>query len=172
MTEEFDIYKVWGPEKKDTVVEETPTVVEEKPVIGGGKRYDTGKLPLHLVPESAMMAMAKVLEVGAKKYEDRNWEKGMSFEKVIACMDRHWIRYKSPDLKDIDKESGLPHLWLAFINIAFLIQYELTCKQLDDRVKSDVQFDDFHDLFKSLGLDLDNINRLAEEAAAKYKKSL
>lgn len=102
---------------------------------GGGKRLNTDKVPLELVPPSLIFAVGEVLKVGAKKYEPRNWERGMKWTTVYGCIMRHLMKWVSPFHSDVDEESGLNHLWHVASNVAMLIEYENTCKELDDRVK-------------------------------------
>lgn len=108
-------------------------------VDGGGKRYNKGKLPLELVPFSSLEAMAKVLEKGAEKYAPFNWARGMSWQSVYGCAMRHLGKWHSPHHSDMDEETGLNHLYHALCNIAFLIEYEKTCPELDDRFKIDTK---------------------------------
>lgn len=100
---------------------------------GGGLRLNEGKLPLELVPPSAIFALGSVLAAGAKKYAPRNWERGMKWSVCYACCLRHLLKWFSGE--DKDPETGLSHLYHALCNIAFLIEYEQTCPELDDRVK-------------------------------------
>lgn len=106
---------------------------EEKKAEGGGLRYNTGKAELHQVPSSLNFAVAKTLQYGAQKYAKGNWRKGMSWTSVYDCLDRHMKKWL--DGEQIDDESGLPHLYHAACNIAFLIEYAETCPHLDDRFK-------------------------------------
>lgn len=98
---------------------------------GSGKRHNTGKNRLDLVPVSLIEEVGKVLTHGAKKYDERNWEKGMSFMTVYASLLRHLIAWSKG--QDYDKESGLRHLSHIACNVAFLIEYTTTCPRLDDR---------------------------------------
>lgn len=107
---------------------------ELKTKMGGGLRYNTGKAELHQVPTSLKYAVAKTLMYGAQKYEKGNWRKGMNWTTVSDCLERHmacWL-----DGEEVDEESGLPHLYHAACNIAFLIEYAQTCPELDDRFKA------------------------------------
>lgn len=110
-------------------------LLEEKklPEVGGGLRYNTGKAELHQVPTSLKLAVAKTLMYGAQKYEKGNWRKGMSWTAVSDCLERHMASWL--DGEETDEESGLPHLYHAACNIAFLIEYAETCPELDDRIK-------------------------------------
>jgi hypothetical protein len=97
----------------------------------GSLRYNKGKLPMHLVPPSAIEALAAVLEYGANKYEDRNWEKGAEYSVPYASLMRHLLAFWSG--QDKDAESGLPHTYHILMNAAMLVQYEQMDKDLDDR---------------------------------------
>ncbi len=104
---------------------------------GGGLRYNQNKEPLELVPPSLVFAVAAVLKKGAEKYAPRNWERGMPYTTVLGCLLRHVFKWASPFHSDIDEETKLNHLWHAACNIAMLIEYDLTCPEMDDRVKYD-----------------------------------
>jgi len=97
-------------------------------------RYNEGKLPMHLVPPDAMRAMAAVLDVGAKKYALRNWEKGADYSVPYASLMRHLLAFW--DGEDNDPETKLPHLYHVIMNAAFLIRYYEQFPELDDRPKS------------------------------------
>ena len=60
--------------------------IEEKP---GALRYDEGKIRHDLLPGHAINELAKVYTMGAKKYADHNWRKGMKWSRVIASLKRH-----------------------------------------------------------------------------------
>jgi len=104
---------------------------ETKTKMGSGLRYNTGKAELHQVPTSLKMAVAKTLMYGAQKYAKGNWRNGMSWTSVSDCLERHMASWL--DGEEIDDASGLPHLYHAACNIAFLIEYTNTCPELDDR---------------------------------------
>ena len=98
-----------------------------------GTRYDADKPRFDLIPAYPMMELAKVYTMGAKKYDDRNWEKGMSWSKVIASLQRHLWKFQGGE--DIDEESGLNHMVHVAWNAFTLIQYSLSFPELDDRSK-------------------------------------
>jgi len=87
-----------------------------------GLRYNKGKLRLDLIPPEAKVAIAKVLEIGASKYEDRNWERGLDWMETKACLERHLLKWEMGE--DTDDESGMPHLWHALCNVVFLVTME------------------------------------------------
>jgi hypothetical protein len=98
----------------------------------GGSKFDREKLRMDLIPVSAIEGLASVLTYGADKYADRNWEKGISWSRAFGATMRHmWSWYKG---ENIDPESGMPHLWHAMCNVAFLIEFSETRREFDDRV--------------------------------------
>lgn len=98
-----------------------------------GVKHDNGKLPMHLMSVPAMHDVARVLEFGQKKYEPRNWEKGMAWSRVYAALLRHLTAWWNGE--DIDPESGLPHLAHVATCAMFLQQYEKYNPEYDDRPK-------------------------------------
>ena len=113
-----------------------------------GLRYNQDKLRYDLVPPSANEALAEVLTHGAKKYAERNWEKGLTWMSVIASIERHTAEFKKGN--DFD-ESGLLHAKHALANWAFIIEYYKTHPELDDRPKS------WDTSNERIGLDLDGV---------------
>lgn len=87
-----------------------------------GKKLDDGKNRLDLIPPAAIIELGKVLTMGSGKYGDRNWEKGIEFNRVYGAALRHLITWWNGE--DTDKESGLSHLSHCLCNIAFLIHFE------------------------------------------------
>jgi hypothetical protein len=61
----------------------------------------------------------------------------MEFSKLVNSALRHLNKYSSPNHSDMDEESGLSHLAHAACCIAFLLTYEQTHPELDDREKYD-----------------------------------
>lgn len=98
-----------------------------------GRKDDTDKNRMELIPPELLVAVADVLTFGAKKYEDRNWEKGMSWSRVFGALMRHMWAWWSGE--GLDKETGKSHLWHAGCCIAFLIAYEARGTGTDDRPK-------------------------------------
>lgn len=106
---------------------------------GKGERKNEGKNPLELVPASLIFAVGEVLGKGAEKYSEHNWARGMLWSKPLGCALRHLMKWHSPFHSDYDEETGLNHLWHVAANIAMLIEYENTCKNLDNRLKYNAQ---------------------------------
>ena len=115
-----------------------------KKVDGGGMRFNSGKLPIELVPTSAMYALADVLEYGATKYDDHNWRRGMKWSIPYSCAMRHLLKWFEGEERD--EESGKEHLSHVMANIAMLIEFKSTCKELDDRFKGEQRtYDSFQE---------------------------
>lgn len=98
-----------------------------------GARFDEGKDQMELVPMTAMRAIAKVLGKGAEKYTKYNWLKGMQHTQLYASCMRHLASWL--DGEDIDKESGMPHIWHALTNLAMLADHLEHGRGEDDRYK-------------------------------------
>jgi len=106
-----------------------------------GRKDDEDKVRLELIPPEFIFAVGSVLTFGAIKYEDRNWEKGMSWGRVFGASLRHlmaWWGGKRPTTKnfvfgDLDTETGMSHLWHAACCICFLVTYEERAIGKDDR---------------------------------------
>ena len=111
---------------------ELKTVVGEMPT-GSALKFDDGKLPLHLLSTEAMNQTAAVLQFGADKYAAHNWRKGFVWSRPLAAAMRHITAFNAGE--DKDPESGLSHLAHAACCIMFLLEFEKTHKELDDRYK-------------------------------------
>lgn len=102
-----------------------------------GVKHDSGKLPYHLLPSDAVEEIVKVLQHGATKYSERNWEKGLAYSRPFAALQRHMWSWWRGD--DIDVETGRSHLAHAGCCLLFLLAYELRPKiksNYDDRPRS------------------------------------
>ena len=64
----------------------------------------------HLLPYVAVFLLARIYEMGAKKYAARNWEKGMPISRYIDSAQRHLAKYMI-GMRDE------PHLSMAAWNI-------------------------------------------------------
>ena len=100
---------------------------------GTALKFDGGKLPLHLLSTEAMNQTAAVLAFGAEKYAAHNWRKGFVWSRPLSAAMRHITAFNAGE--DKDPESGLSHLAHAACCIMFLLEFEKTHKELDDRYK-------------------------------------
>ncbi len=86
-----------------------------------------------LIPAHPLWLLAEHYGRGARKYADRNWERGYDWSLSFQAMQRHaWLYWQG---EDIDPETGSPHLvavaWHAFA----LLEYARTHPDLDNRPK-------------------------------------
>jgi hypothetical protein len=109
----------------------TPDAVQKQ--LGTALKFDEGKLPLHLLSTEAMNQTAAVLAFGADKYAEHNWRKGFAWSRPLAAAMRHITAFNAGE--DKDPESGLSHLAHAACCIMFLLEFEKTHQELDDRYK-------------------------------------
>ena len=100
-----------------------------------GVKFDQGKRRVDLVPTEAINALADILTAGAVKYGEHNWRHGMDWSRVYGAAQRHMLAFWGGD--DIDEESGMPHLWHALTNMAFLVSYQALSVGRDDRWKQE-----------------------------------
>jgi hypothetical protein len=113
-----------------------------------GTRKNSGKLRLDLIPQTAIRSLGEVLTMGADKYDDRNWENGLSWTATIASLDRHLSAFKNRE--DFDEESGLLHIEHALANVMFLNHFYRTYPEGDDRPMK-------FNKVRRIGLDLDGV---------------
>ena len=89
------------------------------PKTGGEKGSKLARFDL--IPPEAHWALAEVYGKGARKYAERNWEKGYAWGLGIAALERHLNLWKQRE--DIDEETGCNHLlqvaWHAFALYTF-----------------------------------------------------
>ena len=129
--------------KKEEIAKEEPIEDKDK-----GLRFNDGKTRHDLVPAFAQEQYAKVLTMGAAKYGDSNWTKGMKWSKVIASLERHLQAIKHGE--DYDIESKLLHAAHIMCNAAFLTEYYKIYPQGDDRQHSYLST-------PKIGLDIDEV---------------
>jgi Domain of unknown function (DUF5664) len=90
------------------------------------------KVPLHLVPPSAKVALAEALADGAKKYGPYNWRKAMiSVSVYVGAAERHLDSFW--DGEELAEDSGVHHLKHAMACIALMIDAMTVGKLNDDR---------------------------------------
>ena len=99
----------------------------------GALKFDTGKVPLDLIPRSALMGLGEVLQMGAEKYGRHNYRKGMEWSRLVAAALRHLSSWNEGE--SLDPESGKSHLKHAMCCLAFLVEYEEKGIGTDDRYK-------------------------------------
>lgn len=96
-----------------------------------GKKADTEKPRMELLPFLPMLEIAKVLTFGAQKYDAHNWRGGIEQSRLIGAAYRHLGAYN--DGEDVDPESGLPHLAHLGCCVMFMLEQHLRGTGRDDR---------------------------------------
>jgi hypothetical protein len=106
----------------------------------GGTKKDEGKARWDLLPWEVNAAVARILTAGAKKYSDRNWEKGIAYGRVFGAVMRHlydWWIAKLTGGDGINHADGTEsHLDHAITELMFLSTYEkrgFNGTEIDDR---------------------------------------
>jgi len=102
--------------------------------ITGALKFDEDKPSMNLLSRIALEETAKVMDFGKEKYNAHNWRKGFAWSRPLSAAMRHIMAFN--DGEDKDPESGLSHLAHAACCIMFLLEFEKTHQELDDRFKS------------------------------------
>lgn len=97
-----------------------------------GLRYNQNKARMDLLPWDALVEVAHHYRVGAAKYAERNWEKGMKWDEgCAASLARHLAAWSQGE--DIDPENGQHHDVAMAWNALALVAYRLRGIGEDDR---------------------------------------
>ncbi len=120
----------YGGNKSNTPLDSVyPSQQKEEPA----RNFDAGKLRYDLIPPDALRELARVYTVGAQKYGDRNWEKGMSWGRAFGSLMRHlWDWFWGVEADD---EDGLHPLAHGAFRVFQLLAYSLRGIGTDDRPK-------------------------------------
>lgn len=133
-------------EAKELLKNEKPHVAKQEAM-----RFDDDKLRLDLIPVEALIELARVYSMGAIKYDDDNWRKGMPWSKCIRATLSHFFKWRSGQV--IDPETGCHHLAQVAWNALTLLVYELNKSGKDDRQKFAID-EDFNWVDNHLGIGL------------------
>lgn len=117
---------------KSSLCEQCKVALNVIPGIGGTKN-DTGKVPLSLVPYTAIEQEARVLAFGAAKYGKNNYKQGFEYSRLIDACLRHVYAFEQGE--DLDLESGLSHLAHARCCLSMLMECIRIGTARDDRWK-------------------------------------
>lgn len=98
----------------------------------GGKHFDEGKPRVDLLPPAALVGVAEIFGYGAKKYGERNWQKGVLNSKLLGSTLRHIFAHMGGET--VDKESGLPHLNHALCDLMMIVDNMVNRPEMDDRL--------------------------------------
>ena len=102
-------------------------------VFDSAVKHDSGKLRLDLIHPAFIEQLGHAMTYGANKYSDDNYlnGEGLTYRRLYASLQRHLLEWYAR--RDIDPESGLPHLAHAASNIQMLISSIAEGKGKDDR---------------------------------------
>lgn len=106
---------------------ETETRVKD-PLTGGEKGSKLARFSL--IPRDWLWALAEHYGKGAKKYADRNWEKGYKWSLTLDAHDRHINEWLIGE--DDDPETGSSHLIAAAWHLIALWWFHRHNKGTDD----------------------------------------
>jgi len=98
-----------------------------------GSKRDTrdGKGRFDLIPPYALTRLARHYENGAKKYGDRNWEKGQPLARYLDSMIRHAYKFLGGSREE-DHLAAVAWNALAYIETENRINQGILPKELDD----------------------------------------
>jgi len=101
-------------------------------ITGAQRDSETGKGRFDLISPIFLKQLAVICEKGAKKYADRNWEKGIPLMRYMDSAERHINNYKEG--KRIENHI-VQAAWnlMCFCHTAEMIDRGLLPKELDDR---------------------------------------
>lgn len=103
-----------------------------------GKKYDSGKADLSLIPLSAQIEEARGFMLGAEKYGRDNYKAGMESHRLVAAALRHILAWEQGE--DLDPESGASHLGHARCCLAMLLETSRLGTLKDTRFKDSVEW--------------------------------
>lgn len=107
-------------------MDDTSKATNPKDAIG------SGKIPLHLWPETATILGSLGLLDGMLKYGRLNWrEAGVRASIYVDAAKRHLNAWFEGE--DLDPDSGLPHFAHALACIAILVDAQAANNMVDDR---------------------------------------
>jgi len=99
-----------------------------------GKKYDSEKSRVDLIPYEALEEVGHVLRYGLKKYKKAdNYQSGIEIRRLIGASMRHTGKFNSGE--DYDPESKTIHLANAISNLCFAIWIYKNKPEFDDRPK-------------------------------------
>lgn len=102
-----------------------------------GVKHDQDKPDMSLLSSIALTKVAQVMTFGKKKYSAHNWRGGFAWSRPLAAAARHLYAYIGGE--DKDPETGLSHLAHACCCLFFILEFEDTRPDLDDRYKQEVK---------------------------------
>ena len=88
-----------------------------------GRKFDGGKLRYDLLPVHALEEVARVMTLGAEKYDPENWKRvPEGRRRYTAAAFRHIEAWRKGEIID---EIGTHHIANAISNLMFILEKEL-----------------------------------------------
>jgi hypothetical protein len=84
-----------------------------------GRKFDGDKLRWELLPWREVEQVVEILTIGAKKYDDNNWQKVEPFSRYASAAFRHFVAWCKGE--PLDQETGKNHLAHAICCLLFLL---------------------------------------------------
>ena len=95
----------------------------------GALRYPLEDVRYDLITPYGLERLARVYAYGAKKYDDRNWEKGIPFSNLLNHAIRHLLYWERGEKSDPNKDDLAAAVW----NLMAILHFEaLGRTDLDD----------------------------------------
>lgn len=112
-------------------------------ILKTGEKKDEGKARMELLPFDVLEAVARILTIGATKYDSRNWEHGIEYGRIYGAALRHLVAFWNAHLlgtQGINTADGNEsHLNHAITELMFLSAYEKRgMTKFDDRPRKTV----------------------------------
>lgn len=118
-------------ERRESIIAQIST-----PVADVGRKDDSEKSMVGLIPPRAALEEGYVWGMGAKKYSMHNWKKGLGILRICGAILRHTFAIMGG--QDIDPESGRHHGAHIRCDAAMLIEFYYEGRtDLDDRFKNE-----------------------------------
>jgi hypothetical protein len=87
-----------------------------------GRKFDGDKLRYDLLPWREIEQVVKVLTIGARKYDDNNWQKVRPVSRYVGAAFRHFTAWLQGE--KLDPETGVNHLAHAICCLLFLFWHD------------------------------------------------
>jgi hypothetical protein len=99
----------------------------ERDVYNSGAKRDNGggKGRMDLIATQGLLRLSRLYQAGAKKYADRNWEKGMPVSRYVDAAFRHLTKY----MAGCDDED---HLSAVAWNVFCIMHHEASIPEMQD----------------------------------------
>lgn len=102
-----------------------------------GKKFDSEKPEMYLLPPNATLEVGEVLSYGAKKYSPDNWKKVAGLEqRYTSAALRHILAAMSGE--ELDEETGLSHEAHAICCLLFILENRLETRNQKERPREPV----------------------------------